>query len=243
MLRNLLARFSCRKSELRSRWESSGRPARKRAALPVTWFSGTSVLLVLMASLAWTTAGPAAGPAGSDSSVRVTPESAASASAASDASDGEGPHELIPTKSLLEIMHKGGILMWPIALCSILVVAFFLERLIALRWGRVIPKPFVRRLLDQVREHQLDRDQALALCEENRSPVAEVFAGAVRKWGRPAVEVEQAIIDAGERVTAGLRRYFRVFSGVHTVTPLLGLLGTVFGMIPREATKTRHFPR
>jgi biopolymer transport protein ExbB len=61
--------------------------------------------------------------------------------------------------------------------------------------------------------------------------VAEVFAAAVRKWGRPAVEVEQAIIDAGERVTNGLRRYLRVINGVATVSPLLGLLGTVVGMI------------
>ena len=58
-----------------------------------------------------------------------------------------------------------------------------------------------------------------------------VFAGAVRKWGRSAVEVEQAIIDAGERVTNHLRRYLRVINGVATVSPLLGLLGTVVGMI------------
>ena len=93
------------------------------------------------------------------------------------------------------------------------------------------PRPFVRRFLEQLAQRQLDRDEALELCEENRSPVAEVFAAAVRKWGRPAVEVEQAIIDAGERVTNGLRRYLRLFNGVATISPLLGLLGTVVGMI------------
>jgi len=61
--------------------------------------------------------------------------------------------------------------------------------------------------------------------------VAKVFAGAVRKWGRPAVEVEQGVIDAGERATNGLRRYLRVFYAVATVGPLLGLMGTVLGMI------------
>ena len=89
----------------------------------------------------------------------------------------------------------------------------------------------MRRFLEQLREGQLTRDEALKLCEENRSPVAEVFAAAVRKWGRPSVEVEQAIIDAGERVTNGLRRYLRLFNGVSTISPLLGLLGTVLGMI------------
>ena len=61
--------------------------------------------------------------------------------------------------------------------------------------------------------------------------MAEVFAAAIRKWGRPAVEVEQAIIDAGERVTNELRKYLRVINGISTVSPLLGLLGTVVGMI------------
>jgi biopolymer transport protein ExbB len=77
----------------------------------------------------------------------------------------------------------------------------------------------------------LDREQALKLCEENRSPVAQIFAAAVRKWGKPAVEVEQAVLDAGERASNGLRKYVRIFNAVSTITPLMGLLGTVFGMI------------
>jgi len=142
-----------------------------------------------------------------------------------------GDEELIATSNVFRIMREGGVLMYPIAFCSLVLLAFVFERLISLRRGRVIPKPFVTRVLQQVREGELDRAQALALCEENESPVAAVFAGAVRKWGRPAVEVEQAIIDAGERATNGLRRYLRVFSAVSTIAPLLGLLGTVFGMI------------
>jgi biopolymer transport protein ExbB len=95
----------------------------------------------------------------------------------------------------------------------------------------VIPGPFVRLFIQQLRERQLDRQSALELCQQNRSPVAEVFGAAMKKWGRPAVEVEQAIIDEGERVANGLRRYLRLFNGIATLTPLLGLLGTVFGMI------------
>jgi len=137
----------------------------------------------------------------------------------------------IPTQNLWSIVRSGGLLMIPLGACSLILLAFVFERAINLRHGRVIPRPFVRRFLEQMRGGELDRRQALILCEESGSPVAEVFTGAVRKWGRPAVEVEQAIIDAGERVTSSLRRYFRVLNAIATISPLLGLLGTVVGMI------------
>ena len=115
--------------------------------------------------------------------------------------------------------------MIPLAICSLMLVTLIFERTISLRRGRIIPRPFVRRFLEQIRGGELDREGALELCEENGSPVATVFAGAVRKWGRPGVEVEQAIIDSGERATNGLRRYLRIFNGIATISPLLGLLG------------------
>jgi biopolymer transport protein ExbB len=137
----------------------------------------------------------------------------------------------IPTKNLLQVIRDGGPLMLPIGVCSFILLVFVFERTIALRRGRVIPRPFVRRFLEQIAEGQLYRKSAAQLCEENGSPVAEVFAAAVNKWGRPSVEVEQAIIDAGERMTNGLRAYIRLFNGISTICPLLGLLGTVLGMI------------
>jgi biopolymer transport protein ExbB len=135
------------------------------------------------------------------------------------------------TRSMLSVFHGGGPLMYPIALCSFVLLVFVFERLVALRRGRVIPRPFVRRMLEQLREGQLDREKALKLCAENKSPVAQVFAAALKKWGRTSVEVEQAILDAGERVNNQLRRYLRLMSGISQVSPLLGLLGTVLGMI------------
>jgi biopolymer transport protein ExbB len=137
----------------------------------------------------------------------------------------------IATSNLLQAMFDGGPLMWPIAASSILLLVFVLERLVMLRRTRVLPKPFLQKFLEQLKGSQLSRDSALELCEESGSPVARVFAAAVKKWGRPAVEVEQAVIDAGERVTYELRRYLRLFNGISSVAPLMGLLGTVLGMI------------
>jgi biopolymer transport protein ExbB len=137
----------------------------------------------------------------------------------------------IPTKSLWDMLMAGGLLMIPLFACSFLLLLIVFERSVMLRPRRIIPKPFVKRFLLQLREGRLDRDSALTLCEENPSYVAKVLAAAVRRWGRPAVEVEQAILDEGERAANALRRYLRVINGIATVSPLLGLLGTVWGMI------------
>ncbi len=137
----------------------------------------------------------------------------------------------IANRNLLGIIRDGGLLMYPLFLCSFALLVFAFERTISLRTGRVIPGPFVKRFQHQLEEGQLDREQAMLVCEENGSPTAKIFYAAVRKWGRPAVEVEQAVIDAGERAAGDLRRYLRVFNGVATISPLLGLLGTVFGII------------
>jgi biopolymer transport protein ExbB len=188
--------------------------------------SGTSIyrnkILVVLALVACAALSarwlPAQDTAGS------TAPSAASAAAA-DAAKPMG------SKSLFAILKSGGLMMIPLFGCSFLTLVFVFERAISLRSGRVIPRPFVKRFLHQVHEGKLDRDGALALCDESSSPMVDVFAAMVRKWGRPSVEIEQAIIDAEDRVAPGLRRYLRVFSGVATISPLLGLIGTVFGMI------------
>ena len=61
--------------------------------------------------------------------------------------------------------------------------------------------------------------------------MAEVFQAAVRRWGRPMLEVEQAVMDAGDRVADSLKRFVRLFHAISNVAPLIGLLGTVLGMI------------
>lgn len=167
--------------------------------------------------LTWSTLAWAQAPAGAEG---AAPPSANAESSGS-----------IPTRNLLNAIRDGGPLMMAIALCSFILCVFVFERAASLRRGRVIPGPFVKRFVRQLEEGQLTKEEALELCEKNRSPVSSVFAAAARKWGRPSVEIEQAIIDAGERVTNGLRRYLRLFNGISTITPLLGLLGTVVGMI------------
>lgn len=114
---------------------------------------------------------------------------------------------------------------------SVIGVWSVIERIVVLRRRRVIPKAFVERFLMQLRAGRLDRNEAIAICQQNQSPMADVFLHGVRKWGRPSVEVEQAVNDGGERQIAQLKKGLRILNGVSTLSPLIGLLGTVVGMI------------
>ena len=131
----------------------------------------------------------------------------------------------------MEVLIALGPFLYPLGLTSIVVVWFSIERLVVLRRGRVIPRPFVRRFFEHLEEGKLDPKSALKLCEESRSPISSIFAHGLRKWGKSSVEVEQAIIDGGDRQVSQLRKHLRVLNGASTVAPLLGLLGTVVGMI------------
>ncbi len=151
---------------------------------------------------------------------------------AAEAAPAESPRSMANTaRGLLQVAREGGLLLLPLAACSFLLFVFAFERAFSLRRGRVIPKPFVRRFVQQLEESQLDRSEAMQRCRENDSPIAQLFAAAVMKWDKPSVEVEQAIIDTGERISSNLRCYLRLFNGIATISPLLGLLGTVVGMI------------
>lgn len=147
---------------------------------------------------------------------------------------GEGTAEAassIQVGNIISIIREGGVSMIPIIFCSIVLLVFVFERMLFLRRARVIPKPFVRGVIEQLEQQQLEKDDAIELCQENGSPIADLFISALKKWGRPAVEIEQAILDAGERVTSQLRKYLRLFNAISNLAPLLGLLGTVLGMI------------
>ena len=117
------------------------------------------------------------------------------------------------------------------ALASFVAVACGVERLVVLRHRRVIPRAFVDRFLQHLRSGRMDKPNAVAVCQQDSSPMADVFLHGVRKWGKPSVEIEQAVIDGGERQISQLKKRLRVLNGVATLSPLIGLLGTVIGMI------------
>jgi biopolymer transport protein ExbB len=134
---------------------------------------------------------------------------------------------------------KGGICMVPLLMCSIAMVAVLLERRRALEVLRVDDGPFRERLMELLRNG--DVDAAVKLCEDTPVPIAEILVVGLRRYrqlralGRPDDQIEQGVVKAMEDhapyVVNNLEKYLGVLVTVGNVAPLFGFLGTVTGMI------------
>lgn len=138
---------------------------------------------------------------------------------------------VVQARSLLQLFLAGGPLMWPILAMSFLVVAFTVERLIALRRSRIVPRRFVEQLDRLSRRGALELQQLKQLCEDEPSVTSTVVRALIDRLGRPLGEVERAVADAKDREASRLYSNIRPISLAASVTPLIGLLGTVQGMI------------
>ncbi len=134
-------------------------------------------------------------------------------------------------QSIWDFIVKGGLMMIPIGVCSLVAVAVIVERFVSLSRSNVIPPRFQRGLKKLLAEHPGDRAMALEYCKRHPSPVSNVFAAGIKRLGDPIEVVEKHIQDAGEREVLKLRKFVRVLSVIAAITPLMGLLGTIFGMI------------
>lgn len=137
----------------------------------------------------------------------------------------------VDRQSVVKVITGANPMIWLLGLCSIVTLGFGLERLVALRRGRVIPKDFVARFHERLAGGKLDRDRALELCRANDSPMARIFSHVVRYWGQPASTIRQAVEGDSAGEVVDLKRNVRVLNATATLAPLLGLLGTVIGMI------------
>ena len=124
---------------------------------------------------------------------------------------------------------KGGILMVPIGVCSLLAVAIVLERLVMLRHPRVVSPEVLRRVESHLREGETD--EALILCRRGSSAITRILLVGISNHQRPKSEIKEIIEDAGRHEVPSLERYLGVLGTIASISPLLGLLGTVTGMI------------
>ena len=130
---------------------------------------------------------------------------------------------------MFELLKAGGILMVPIVACSILALAIILERFWTLRASRVAPPQTINELWRWIKKKELNGRKLKAL--QGSSPLGRILAGGLlnAKHGREIMK--ESIEEVGRLVAHGLERFLNTLGTISSITPLLGLLGTVIGMI------------
>ena len=128
-----------------------------------------------------------------------------------------------------DLITQGGFLMWPIMGCSIVGLAIAIERFIALRRASIDTREF----MDTMRQVLLHNrtQEAIDICDETDAPVARIMKAGILKQNRGKEEVREAINDAGHLEIPRLDRHLSYLATCANIAPLLGLLGTVSGMI------------
>ena len=132
-------------------------------------------------------------------------------------------------KGLLELILTGGPFMWPIILASVIATAIVLERMWTLQQRRVTPPDLTRRIWALVEAGQVN-DKVIAALEAN-SPLGKLLAIGLVNRDRPRAVLMERLEDAGRHVAHDLDRYLNTLGTIAGVAPLLGLLGTVTGII------------
>lgn len=130
---------------------------------------------------------------------------------------------------MLDLLKAGGWLMVPILLCSVAALAIVIERSWALRRKHIMPDGLVTQILQL--EHRAELDNAQVDNIRNGSALGRMLAAGLVNRHHSREVMKEAIQDTGRHVVSGMERYLSTLGTIVAVTPLLGLLGTVIGMI------------
>ena len=130
---------------------------------------------------------------------------------------------------MLELAKSGGWLMVPIFVCSLVAVAIFIERSWVLRKSRVAPSGLIDQISNRLRQHGFVDSHLLE--ELDRCPLGTILAAGLRKSEFGAEAAKSAMQQTASQVTIELERFLTALGTVASISPLLGLLGTVIGMI------------
>jgi biopolymer transport protein ExbB len=130
---------------------------------------------------------------------------------------------------MFDLIIKGGIFMYPIIFCSIVALAIFLERLWVLRRKNIIPQDSVTNVEGLLKKQKIS--EAVFLCQNDVSSIAKIFLAGLRSTQKGMWLVKEAIEERGSREATILEKNVDILSTIANLTPLLGLLGTVSGMI------------
>lgn len=130
---------------------------------------------------------------------------------------------------MFEIIKAGGWVMWPIIICSVVALAIIAERFWTLQRNRVMPKHLVAQLYASVRQGPMAPDQIQTL--RQGSALGRILAAGLTNMNHSREVMKEGIEDTGRHVVHELERFINTLGTIAAITPLLGLLGTVIGMI------------
>jgi len=130
---------------------------------------------------------------------------------------------------MFDYLSKGGMVMIPIALCSVMVVTICIERAWMLRRRKVFPPGLAERAEELVRRGHVE--EAMVSLRREPSPLSRLVLAALKNAGQGREAVKEAVQEVGRREAAHLERYIGALGTISNVSTLLGLLGTVSGMI------------
>ncbi len=139
---------------------------------------------------------------------------------------------------MFELIESGGWLMVPIILCSIIATAIVGERFWALQRKRIAPQGLVHQIWMWAKNRQLDAARIGSL--RSSSPLGRVLAAGLVNLHHEREIMKESIEEAGRHVVLELERYLNTLGTIASISPLLGLLGTVFGMIKVFAAISVH---
>jgi biopolymer transport protein ExbB len=131
--------------------------------------------------------------------------------------------------SLWQVFLSGGPVMWPILLCSIFALAIALEKFWHLHKISIDTQDFLNKILDKMKHR--DTKEALQICDNTRSPIANILKAGILKYDRPRPQIIEAIEDASLYEIPRIEKNLTALATIAHVSPLLGLLGTVTGMV------------
>jgi len=139
--------------------------------------------------------------------------------------DAQGP------ENVLDLIMAGGYVMFPLGLCSVLALGVAVERFISLTRNKLIPVEFSEGLKASFARGGKDYGSAMEYCEQTPCPLSNIFKAGITRAPQGEEAMEKAIEDAGAREINKMKRSLKPLSVIARVAPLLGLLGTVYGMI------------
>ncbi len=128
-----------------------------------------------------------------------------------------------------DIFQQGGPVMVPIALAGVIGLAIFLERLVNLRRDKVVPPRLIRAVNDLIRQGKIS--EARVLCQQDDSIISTVLLTGAQEAGKRRAHIKEMMQDVGKSAVAELERFVHGLGTIAGVSPLMGLLGTVTGMI------------